>query len=281
MSDVTVLGLGLMGSALARAYLNAGHVVTVWNRSEEKTEPLVADGAAGASDIATAVTASQVILICVDNYAVTQSFLDTEDLASQLTGRVIVQLSTGTPSGASKAATWFKERGADYIDGEILALPEEIGSEGAQILLAGPELVYERIKPLLQCLGGDLRYFGENVRAPSTLNLGWLCQRFGMMLGAIHGANICQSESVGIDEYASLFHENDRVHLLARTIHSQKYTSPSVTVRTWRAVLERIQNQAGEAGINGDFPEFAARILDQAVIEGYAEEDVAALFKLF
>ena len=148
MSDVTVLGLGLMGSALARAYLHAGHVVTVWNRSEEKTEPLVADGAEGASDIATAVTASRVILICVDNYAVTQSFLNTEDIASQLTGRVIVQLSTGTPSGAREAATWFKERGADYIDGEILALPEEIGSEEAQILLAGPELAYDRIKPL-------------------------------------------------------------------------------------------------------------------------------------
>ena len=40
MSDVTVIGLGAMGSAIANAFLNAGHDVTVWNRGPEKTEPV-------------------------------------------------------------------------------------------------------------------------------------------------------------------------------------------------------------------------------------------------
>ncbi|MCZ6644137.1 MAG: NAD(P)-binding domain-containing protein [Gammaproteobacteria bacterium] len=58
MSDVTVIGLGAMGSAIANAFLNAGHDVTVWNRGPEKTEPLRASGAQCADSPAEAVSAS-------------------------------------------------------------------------------------------------------------------------------------------------------------------------------------------------------------------------------
>jgi len=280
MSDVTVLGLGLMGSTLARVIQHAGHKITVWNRTNGKMGPFIADGAEGASSVVSAVDASPVIIVCVDDYAVTQDFMDTEDVVPCLSGRTLVQLSTGTPRGAQEAAAWFKERGADYIDGEILVLPDGVGEDDAQILLAGPKLVYSRVEPLLRCLGGDVRYFGENVSAPSTLNLGWLCQRLGLLLGALHGVNLCVSESVGVDSYASLFPDGDRVHMLARTIHSGDYGNPSVTIRIWQAILERIQNQADESGINSDFPEFGAGIIKKAVMAGYAEEDVSALFKV-
>jgi 3-hydroxyisobutyrate dehydrogenase-like beta-hydroxyacid dehydrogenase len=68
--------------------------------------------------------------------------------------------------------------------------------------------------------------------------------------------------------------------MLARTIHTGEYGNPSVTVRVWQAILERIQNQADEAGINNDFPEFGAEIIKKAIMAGYAEEDVSALFKV-
>ena len=45
MSEVSVIGLGAMGSALVRALLRAGHRVTVWNRTSAKAEPLVREGA--------------------------------------------------------------------------------------------------------------------------------------------------------------------------------------------------------------------------------------------
>jgi 3-hydroxyisobutyrate dehydrogenase-like beta-hydroxyacid dehydrogenase len=280
MSDVTVLGLGLMGSALARVIRQAEYKITVWNRTAEKMDPFIADGAKGASSVAYAVEASPVIVVCVDNYAVTKNLMAKAGVEPSLSGRAIVQLSTGTPRGAKEADAWFRERGADYIDGEILVLPDEVGEDDTQILLAGQKPVYSQVKPLLRCLGGDLRYFGENVSAPSTLNLGWLCQRLGLLLGALHGVNLCVSEGVGVDSYASLFPDSDRVHMLARTIHSGDYLNPSVTVRVWQAILERIQNQADEAGINNDFPEFGAGIIKKAIMAGYAEEDVSALFKV-
>ena len=90
MSDVTVIGLGNMGSALAHALLDApqGRAVTVWNRSPEKTALLVDKGAVLAPSPSAAITASPVILICVTNYAAANQILD--EVAANLPGKLLV-----------------------------------------------------------------------------------------------------------------------------------------------------------------------------------------------
>src|SRR5438874_8549365 len=67
MSEISVIGLGAMGSALARTLLQADHHVTVWNRTAAKMDPLLALGAKGATDIVDAVATSPLILVCVAN----------------------------------------------------------------------------------------------------------------------------------------------------------------------------------------------------------------------
>jgi 3-hydroxyisobutyrate dehydrogenase-like beta-hydroxyacid dehydrogenase len=71
MSDISTLGLGLMGSALARAFVNARRSVTVWNRSGAKAQALVQLGATAANSVSAAVAASPVALICIDSYQTT------------------------------------------------------------------------------------------------------------------------------------------------------------------------------------------------------------------
>lgn len=89
MSDVSIIGLGAMGSALARALLRKGHRITVRNRTSAKADPLVRDGAARAADPAGAVAASPVILVCVDNYAVTRDILSLPDVRPNLAVRLL------------------------------------------------------------------------------------------------------------------------------------------------------------------------------------------------
>jgi len=107
MSEISVIGLGAMGSALARALLEAGHDVTVWNRTPQKMEPLAALGAEGAQSVAVAVQASPVIMVCVDNYAATNQQLAGDDVVPHLSGRTVIQLSTGTPKEARDSEAWF------------------------------------------------------------------------------------------------------------------------------------------------------------------------------
>jgi glutamyl-tRNA reductase len=63
-SGLSVLGLGLMNSALAASLAKAGHQVTVWNRSESKAEPIARMGAFSAQNVEAAVAASQITIVC-------------------------------------------------------------------------------------------------------------------------------------------------------------------------------------------------------------------------
>ena len=58
------------------------------------------------------------------------------------------------------------------------------------------------------------------------------------------------------------------------------YVNPSVTIRAWNEILQRIQGQAQDAEINYEFPGFAAGILTRAIRAGYGEDDVATLIEV-
>jgi 3-hydroxyisobutyrate dehydrogenase-like beta-hydroxyacid dehydrogenase len=280
MSDITVIGLGLMGAALARAIQRAGHDLTVWNRSAVRMQPFIDDGVVGAPDIESAITASPVTLICIDNYAVTNAILRCDEVAPLLAGRTIVQLSTGTPLEAGENDEWMAENDVSYLDGAILCGPNDIGTDTAQILLSGDEAAYEKTSRLLDCLGGTVRYMGPNVRAASVLDLAWLCERYGSFLAITHAACLCESEDVSVGDFATVFPANDVARQYANVIHSADFENCTATLSVWAAALRRIQQQGSDAGINTDFPDYVAGLFKKAIDAGYGEENVMSLVKV-
>ena len=89
-----------MGITLARLLLQKGYQVTVWNRTPGKAAELVKEGAILAIDIAQAVTASPVIVICVYNHEATQNILGNKAIETLLDGKLLLQLSTISPKEA-------------------------------------------------------------------------------------------------------------------------------------------------------------------------------------
>ncbi len=280
VSDITVIGLGMMGAALARAIQRAGHKLTVWNRSADKMQPFIDNGAAAAPDVVSAITASPVILICIDNYAVTDAIVKSDELSPLLAGRTVVQLSTGTPREARESAAWMTARDVSYLDGAILCGPNSIGTDTSQILLSGDEAAYQRAGNLLECLGGTVRYLGTNVRAASVLDLAWLCGSYGLFLAVTHAACLCESEDVGVDVFATLFEEDSEIRRYANVIHSADFENCTATLRVWRAAMQRIQTQGQDAGINTDFPDYVDSLFGKAVDAGYGEKHVMALVEV-
>ncbi len=284
MTEISLLGLGSMGSALARAQLQAGHSVTVWNRSPQKVEPLVVLGAKGAAGVADAVRASPVIMVCIDNYAATMDLLRADDVVAHLSGRTVIQLSTGTPKEARDSETWLKGCGAAYLDGAIMVYPDRIGAAGTTIMVAGPKAAFERCETVFDCLGGDIRYLGENIAAPAALDLADLSHSLGKYVGFAHGARLCEAEGVGADLLAATFADGERARELAEIVHAGAYElgslHPGATIRVWEEVVQRLQTQARDAGMNYELPDFISSIFKRAVAAGHGEEDVAALIKV-
>ena len=280
MSDITAIGLGLMGSALARAIHASGHSLTVWNRSSEKMLPFSNIGVATAVDSASAISASPVILLCINDYAATAALFESSGISKSLAGRTVVQLTTGTPKEARDASDWMKAHGVSYLDGAILCGPDNIGTDSAQILLSGERAAYEKVDSLLACLGGDVRYLGANVGDASALDLAWLTTRYGDFMAIVHAANICKSEGASLKELISLFGDDVVLQRYARVIENESYQDCTATLRVWGAALERIQQQAKEAGISTDIPDFIGNYFNSAIDAGYGEENVMSLFKV-
>src|SRR5687768_4528089 len=158
MTDVTVVGSGPMGAALARTLLGSGQRVTVWNRTAAKAEALARSGAAVAPSAADAVAASPIVIVCINDYATTRDLLESADVGA---GRVIVQLTTGTPQDARQLERWVRARDADYLDGAIMATPSQIGRPDTPIYASGAERAYRRSEPAMRILAGNLVYLGE------------------------------------------------------------------------------------------------------------------------
>jgi 3-hydroxyisobutyrate dehydrogenase-like beta-hydroxyacid dehydrogenase len=182
-TDVTVLGMGAMGRALAATLVASGRSVTVWNRTPGRSAP----GAVVASTVAEAVAASPVVVVCVVDNAAMRSFLD----PSQLDGRTLVNLTNGTPSQAREAAKLYPS----YVDGGIMAVPPMIGGPGSLILYSGSSAAFAAVEPILQ-VWGEARYLGEDPGRAALYDLALLSAMYGMFGGVYHALALTASEGV-------------------------------------------------------------------------------------
>lgn len=280
MTDITVIGLGAMGSALAQAFLGAGHRVTVWNRTPSKTAALVELGAHTAESVSAGLRASSITVVCVDNYDVSTELIIEENAQDHLAGRVLIQLSTGTPKEATNFGRRIMGCGGMYLDGAIMAFPDGIGAENTQLLLAGADDTYAQCKPILSCLGGDIRYLGSDVATPAVIDLAFLTQELATYIGAIHGANLCESENIGVDKFASVLPVGHPAKDLMQTIHSGRFDAPEASMAVWDGALNRIRAQARDAGISSEIPDFLSTLSKRGISAGLGGEDIAALIKV-
>lgn len=164
-SAVTVIGLGSMGAALAAAFVREGRPTTVWNRTPEKADPLVAAGAVRAMTVADAVVASPLVVICVLDHAAALEVLDA--VGDAATGRAVVNLTSGTPDQARAAAGWATARGVEYLDGGIMADPGDIGRAETMFLYSGSQGAFDRHEATLRLLGETVTYLGTDPGAAS------------------------------------------------------------------------------------------------------------------
>ncbi|ADB30693.1 6-phosphogluconate dehydrogenase NAD-binding protein [Kribbella flavida DSM 17836] len=283
-NDITVIGLGEMGSALAGALVGAGHRVTVWNRSRGKAAALTDRGATAAHDAAAAVAASPVVLVCVSDYAATRAILEAPGVGGQLAGRVLVQLSTGTPQDARELDELVRGLGAEYLDGAILAWPRQIGTPDAYVAVSGPEATFRRVEKLLLSVAGAATYAGPRVTGAAAQFAATLAYLAGHWIGFAHGARIYQAEGFGVEQFGRLLAglgpilAADNVHM-ATVVAENRFTDPESTLRTAGHDIQGLVRQAAEAGIDDTFPAFAAAVFERAVAAGYGDEEHVAVIK--
>lgn len=282
-SDVTIVGLGAMGTALATALMKAGRKVTVWNRSAEKMQPLADQGARAEADLSKAVAASPRSVVCLLNYSTTNALFETPKVSNTLAGRNIIQLGTSSPQESQDSHAQFNTWGAGYIDGTIMCWPGNIGTPAGRIAVAGSEATFANCEPDLQILAGDLRYMGSNIRAAATLELAFLSRLLGIIFGSIHGALACEAEGVPVSEFTSILPPGDRAIPLTETIHAGTFDQISkagASVDVAAEAVTGLYDHAVSTGINSELPALMRDWVKRAQSAGYGKQETAAVIKI-
>ncbi|MGW4771429.1 NAD(P)-dependent oxidoreductase [Nocardia sp. NPDC004278] len=148
--SVSVLGLGPMGQAMVRAFLDAGIEVTVWNRSTDKVDAMVQLGAKRAATVAEALDANAVSVLSLTHYAAMYDVLG--QATDHLQGKVIANLSSDSPEKARTGAAWVREHGAEFISGGVMSAGDNIAHPASFIFYSGPQQVFDAHAELLRPL---------------------------------------------------------------------------------------------------------------------------------
>jgi len=165
------LGLGLMGAPMTRRLLKAGYQVSVWNRSEGKLAPLVAEGARRAITPRDALANSDIVFMCVtDATAVEEVIFGADGLAAAPgAGKLVVDFSSIHPDAARDLAARLKAaNGAGLIDAPVSG-----GTKGAEegtlaIMAGGDAGDIQRVRPYVLAMARRFTHMGPTGAGQTT-----------------------------------------------------------------------------------------------------------------
>jgi 3-hydroxyisobutyrate dehydrogenase-like beta-hydroxyacid dehydrogenase len=167
--EVALIGLGKMGSGIAKSLLRVGHRVTVYNRTRSRAEALRADGAIVAASAAEACRSDVVFTMVADDAAL-EGFVfgDSGILASLPQGAAHVSLSTISVALSDRLAAAHAKVGQGYLAAPVFGRPDAAEAGRLAVVVGGPEALVQKCRPLLEAIGPKLFVVGER---PSMANV--------------------------------------------------------------------------------------------------------------
>ncbi len=164
MTDLGYVGLGVMGSAITRRLLDAGHSVTVWNRTREKAEPLLAAGAQWADSPREVAERSEIVFTMVTNTEAVKAVTEGPDgiLAGLGDGKVYVDMSTASPANTRALAEAADAVGAQMLDAPVSGTSITVEEGKASVMVGGDGDAFGRVKPVLEAIAPKVFHVGEN-----------------------------------------------------------------------------------------------------------------------
>jgi 3-hydroxyisobutyrate dehydrogenase-like beta-hydroxyacid dehydrogenase len=180
--NIAFIGLGRMGRGMARNLLRAGHTLTVYNRSREKSQALAGEGARVADSPADACRDAEIVMTMVaDDHAVEEIVFGRDGIASAMkNGCIHVSHSTISPALARRLDSEHAQRSQGYLSAPVFGRPDAAEAGKLLVVAAGRSDLVERCRPLFDVIGRQAFVVGAE---PWQANVSKLCGNF--MIGSV------------------------------------------------------------------------------------------------
>ena len=282
---VAFLGLGIMGSGMARRLLSAGARLTVFNRSAERAEALAADGATVAGSPREAVADADVVVSMVADDAASHAIWEGGNgaLAGVRPGTLLVESSTVTVGWIGELAESASRIGCELVDAPVTGSRMQAAGGELVFLVGASETALGRIRPLLDVMGRTIVHLGPT-------GSGALVKLINNFLAGVQATSL--AEAIAIIERSPL----DRGQALAAIVNGSPGSPVMKTLASRIAAedyspnfyLHLLAKDLGYAIAEGEsrgvpmaMAATALGVLRQSIERGDGDKDMAAVVEQF
>ena len=198
---VAVIGLGRMGSAMARRFHGAGYELILWNRDRSKTEKVAADTGSAIADTAAAAAAQAGVMVSslADDTALREVYLGGEGIVAGIhSGSVAIDTSTVDPATSIEVGDAVEASGARFCDCPVSGSVATVESGALTIMAGGAPDVIAEVEPLLKSMAKQVVHVGGR-------GAGAACKL--AVNGLVHSLNVALSEALVLAEKAGVSRE--------------------------------------------------------------------------
>lgn len=190
MANLGYVGLGVMGSRMADRLLSKGHSVAGYNRTRSKAQWLIDRGLKWADSPRAVAEAADVVFVMVTNSAALEAVAMGPDglLAGIGPGKLVVDMSTVSPTVSRSIAARVRERGGDMVDAPVSGSVITLEQGKLSVMVGGERATFDRVKPLLEDIGPKVTHVGGNGLAVSmkiAVNLSLAVQMLAFSEGVL------------------------------------------------------------------------------------------------
>jgi 3-hydroxyisobutyrate dehydrogenase len=281
---IAFLGLGLMGSGMARRLLTAGFPLTVYNRNPDKTLSFAHEGARVAASPCDAAAQAEVIISMVadDNAARAVWLGQNGALASAAPGTVCIECSTVSVHWVRELATSALTRHCEFIDAPVTGSKSHAASGELNFLIGGSEVTLEKVRTVLEVMSKTITPLGP-IGSGALLKLinNFVC---GVQVASLAEA-VTMIERSGLDRTKALdiLTNGAPGSPLVKTVAGRMMLAefkPHFLLRLMAKDLEYAIHEGRKISVELTTALAALAAFQKGILEGHGEKDIAALIEL-
>lgn len=277
---IAFLGLGRMGSAVARHLIAAGHELTVWNRTRAHAEPLAKLGAKVAETPAAAVADTEVVMTMVmDDAALEDVLFEGGALKGMMPGAVHVALSTISVALSERLTVLHRTKQIAFVAAPVFGRPNIADDGKLYTVVAGESKAVAKVRPLLEAFSREVKVVGEKPAAAHAVKLGGNFLITAMIASV--SESLVYAEALGVNP--ELFLETVNAALFRSPLYEaygkvmlHPPQQPGATIALGEKDIRLFREAALDARVKTPLADKFKAHLDRAMDEGMKDADWAA-----
>ncbi len=283
MNKITVVGCGVMGSALINALMNNNYEVTIIDLDKNQAEPFIKRGAQYFRSLEE-VEDLDIVVFNLPTHTIAASVINSMP-EEKLKDMILVDTTTSTPAEVRDMADIAKKHGIMYLDAAIEVYPGDIGTPSGYIVYAGDENVFKNLQPALKSFGKAV-YLGENIIGASVTDLAALQVHFTAIAGLAEAAAFCIKNGYSVPKFIDqtrailpiMLEGNLRSFASELEDYNKEFDDASeCTLNIEATAADTILRAMKSAGVNTPCGDAVLNLFKNGINSGYGTKNVCSI----